>query len=242
MTDPRRPRVLCVVNSRSSGPRRLTQWFEEFGVELVEVFGGDGLPEDLTGFDALVLLGGGLMPNHFDTAPWLHAERKLTMEAILKDIPTLGICLGAQIIADVAGGEVRENYGPKERGSVSIWPTEAGISDPVLKSVGASAPMIENHEDMITKLPQSAVLLASSDAVANQAFVIGKHVRGVQFHPEASAENVANWDEAALQGDGYDIEAVVVEARANDARSTQASHALIAGFAAEIIEQAGVLK
>lgn len=231
-------RVLVIVNSEDSGPRRLAPWLEEAGVEAVLRFGGDGIPETLEGFDGLVLLGGGFMPDSYERAPWLRTERRLAQEAIDEDLPTLGICLGAQLIADVAGGEVLESHGPKERGSTVIRSTAAGLGDPVISGLGESAPMIENHEDMITVLPPNARLLASSDAVENQAFVIGEHVRGVQFHPEASAEHLANWDEAALEGDGYDLGEMLRVAEANDAENTRASRRLIEAFAAEIIERA----
>lgn len=229
-----RPRLLCVVNSAASGPRRLAPWLEEAGIEVIAVLGEEGLPADLSSFDGLVLLGGGLMPNEYDRAPWLHDERRLTLDAIAADLPTLGICLGAQIIADVAGGEVRAKHGPKERGSTHIFLTDAGRNDPVLGGFGDGAPMIENHEDMITRLPESAVLLASSDAIENQAFVIGRHVRGVQFHPEVGAAALEHWDDAALQGEGYDIAALRAAAEAVDDINERASRGLVEAFSVEV--------
>lgn len=232
------PRVLAVVNSASSGPRRLGEWLTAQGIDVVERHGEDGLPETLEGFDGLVLLGGGIMPDDYGKAAWLHDERRLTEQAIELDLPTLGICLGAQVIAAVAGGEVRACFGEKERGSTVIRATPAGRDDPVLSALGVCAPMIENHEDQITRLPAGAVLLASSDAVPNQAFVIGSHVRGVQFHPEASAANLATWDDAALRGEGYDVAALVATAVANDEENTRASRLLIEAFGDEVCARA----
>nr|WP_234037439.1 type 1 glutamine amidotransferase [Leucobacter sp. L43] len=232
------PRVLVVVNSPGSGPRRLADWLADRGVDVVERLGQHGLPRTLEGYHGLVLLGGGLMPDDYEQAPWLGDERHLTEEAIERDVPTLGICLGAQVIADVAGGEVRENFGPKERGSTVIRSTRAGRADAVLSAIGSAAPMIENHRDMITRLPAGATLLASSDAVEHQAFRIGEHVRGVQFHPEASAANLAGWDDAALTGEGYDIGILLAAAQRDDAENTRASHALVDAFAEEILERA----
>lgn len=238
MTGGARPRVLLVRNSRESGPRRLSTWLEEFGIEPVERCGEDGLPETPDGFDGVVLLGGGLMPDDFERAPWLRTERRLAEAVILRDLPTLGICLGAQLIAEVAGGEVRAAFGPKERGSTRIRTTAAGRADPVLASLGASAPMIENHEDMITRLPPGAVLLASSEAVAHQAFRVGEHVRGVQFHPEAGAEHLVGWDDAALREEGLDLAALVGAAVADDHENTSAARDLAAAFAREVRERA----
>ncbi|MCI1748001.1 MAG: type 1 glutamine amidotransferase [Acidipropionibacterium sp.] len=180
------------------------------------------------------MLGGGLMPDEFDRAPWLRGERRLARRAIDEDLPTLGICLGGQLLADVAGGQVRAKTGPKERGATPIRTTAAGAADPVIGKLGAGAPMIENHQDMITELPPAAVLLASSRAVENQAFRIGGHVRGLQFHPEASAEGLAHWDEAALAADGLSRDELVAAARLVDAENTAAARRLVDAFAAEI--------
>lgn len=234
----RSPRVLIVVNSSSSGPRRLAGWLAEADIEIVPIHGADGLPETLNGFDGLVLLGGGLMPDDYELAPWLYAERRLTAEAIERDLPTLGICLGAQLIAQVAGGEVRAKYGPKERGATMIRANDRGRRDALLSACEDGAPMIENHEDMITRLPKDAVLLASSDEVEHQAFVIGAHVRGVQFHPEASASDLANWDDAALRGEGLELAQLIVAAESMHEQNTAASRRLILAFADEVRDHA----
>jgi len=228
-------RVLVVVNSPSSGPRRLATWLSARGVDVVPVVAAEApLPSTLDGFDGLVLLGGGLMPDDDARAPWLRTERALAAEAIAADLPTLGICLGGQLLAHVAGGEVRAKTGPVERGATPIAPTREGRLDAVLSALGEGAPMIENHQDMITRLPAEAVLLASSAAVENQAFRLGRHVRGVQFHPEASAADLARWDDAALQGEGWSLGDLIAAAERVDAHNTAASRRLVDGFADEL--------
>uniref|UniRef100_UPI0028AF1510 type 1 glutamine amidotransferase n=1 Tax=Microbacterium sp. TaxID=51671 RepID=UPI0028AF1510 len=204
------PRVLVIVNSASSGPRRLGTWLREKAIDVDEIVGAEQpLPTSLDGYAGLVMLGGGLMPDDDDRAPWLAAERALAAEAVARDLPTLGICLGGQLLAHVAGGEVAEKTGPIERGATPIRPTAAGRTDAVFAALGDEAPMIENHQDMITRLPPAAVLLASSAAVENQAFRLGARVRGVQFHPEASAADLARWDDAALRGEGRSLPALI---------------------------------
>ncbi|MDQ0725165.1 type 1 glutamine amidotransferase [Microbacterium sp. W4I20] len=231
-------RVLVVVNSVSSGPRRLETWLRERDISVEQVVGAEApLPAALDGFDGLVLLGGGLMPDDDDQAPWLPAERALAAAAIAADLPTLGICLGGQLIAHVGGGEVRAKTGPVERGATPIRPTDAGRQDALFGVLGDGAPMIENHQDMITRLPPDAVLLASSDAVANQAFRLGEHVRGVQFHPEASAADLRQWDDAALRGEGRALPELIAEAERADARNTAASRGLVDAFADEVLER-----
>lgn len=238
----RTPRVLVVVNSPNSGPRRLADWLVEARIEVEPILGAGGLPETLEGFDGLVLLGGGLMPDDDERAPWLPAERRLAAEAIDRDLPTLGICLGAQLIAHVAGGEVRAKHGPTERGATVIRANDRGRQDALLSACVDGAPMIENHEDMITRLPPEAELLASSDEVENQAFVIGTHVRGVQFHPEASAADLANWDDAALRGEGRELAQLIATAESLHEQNTAASRRLILAFAHEVRDHASAAR
>lgn len=232
-------RVLVVVNSASSGPRRLGTWLLDRGIAVDTVIGAEGgFPTALDDHAGLVLLGGGLMPDDDDRAPWLAAERALAAQAIDRDLPTLGICLGAQVLAHVAGGEVKAKTGPVERGATPIRPTRSGREDAVLATLGDGAPMIENHQDMITRLPPRAVLLASSDAIENQAFRLGQHVRGVQFHPEASAGDLARWDDAALRGEERSLAKLIAAAEEVDVRNTEVSRALVDAFADEILDGA----
>ncbi|KRC61386.1 glutamine amidotransferase [Agromyces sp. Root81] len=229
------PKVLVVVNSRPSSLRRMRPWLEDSGLELVVAYGDEGLPERLGSFDGLIMLGGGLMPDDDDRAPWLARERELAAEAIAGDIPTLGVCLGAQILAHVAGGEVRAAYGIPERGATPVFVTEQGGDDPVLSPLGPVAHVIENHEDMITRLPDAAVLLASSEACVNQAFRLGRHVRGVQFHPEAGARDLEKWDDAALAAAGLDKQQLVDAALEYEDESADRCARLATAFAAEVV-------
>lgn len=229
------PRVLVVVNAETSGPRRLGRWLEQEGIGVDAVLGAAGLPGDLTGYDGLVMLGGGLMPDDDDRAPWLAQERVLARQAIDDDLPTLGICLGGQLLAHVAGGEVRAAFGPKERGATLITPSADGADDALIGGMAGAAHMIENHQDMITALPRGAVLLASSQAVANQAFRLGSHVRGLQFHPEVGAEDLTRWTEPTTPSRAdRPVAELVAEARIVDEENTRASRAIVAGFAAEV--------
>lgn len=230
-----RPRVLVVVNAETSGPRRLGTWLEDEGIAVDAVLGAHGLPQNLDGYAGLAMLGGGLMPDDDESAPWLAQERVLAQAAIDADLPTLGICLGGQLLAHVAGGEVRAKFGPKERGATLITPSDAGRVDPLTTALGDGAPMIENHQDMITALPPDAVLLASSAAVPHQAFRLGERVYGVQFHPEVCAEDLARWREPVSPGPGdRPVAELVAEARAVDEQNTRSARAFVAGFAEHV--------
>lgn len=229
------PTVLVVVNSRQSGPRRLEAWWREAGLELDIRFGGDGLPDSLDGYDGLVMLGGGLMPDDYDKAPWLHGERHLAAQAIEADTPTLGICLGGQILADVAGGEVMRDHGTPERGATRILLTGDGTVDPMISAFAPEAFLIENHQDMITGLPPQAVPLAYSADCPHQAFRLGEHVWGLQFHPEVNAAELLKWDDAALADEGLSLAGLVDAALIHDADSEARCSAMAAAFARHVV-------
>jgi GMP synthase-like glutamine amidotransferase len=230
------PTVMVVINSDGSGPRRLGEWLEDEGLQVRVEHGSRGLPERLDGVDGLIMLGGGLMPDDDEAAPWLPSERGLAAQAIDEDLPTLGIFLGGQLLAHVAGGSVAAKTGPVERGATMITPSSEGGEDPVISALGQGAPMIENHEDMITSIPPQAVLLASSEAITNQAFRLGRNVRGVQFHPETGAEHLAKWDDAAMREQGIDLAHLIDEAQEADAANTEAARGMVRAFADQVRE------
>lgn len=231
------PSVLVVVNSPTSGLRRLGTWLHDDGVHVDERLGADGLPDSLQGYDGLVMLGGGLMPDEDVAAPWLPRERQLTLMALEQGIPLLGICLGAQVLAHVTGGTVEASSGEPERGSTAIVPTPEGRNDPLVRGLGEGAPMIENHRDRVTALGETSVLLASSRSCRVQAFRVGPCAWGVQFHPEVCAEDLAAWDEAALATQGFDLEGLIARARAVDGANTAAARRVSQGFARAVVSR-----
>ena len=230
------PRVVIVQNSPGSGPGRLPDWLAEDGIDAVVVAGAD-LPRQLAGgaevVDGLVLLGGSFMPDDDERAPFLLRERELVDEAMTEGIPVFGICLGAQLLAHVAGGEVTANSGETERGSCPIELLPAAGDDPLFAGLTGydELRMIQNHVDSITTLPPGAVHLAMSAACRVQAFRVGAAAWGIQFHPEAGAARLADWDESKLAADGYDRAALVAQAEADAHINTVQARALVSAFA-----------
>ncbi|MFD1825896.1 type 1 glutamine amidotransferase [Mumia zhuanghuii] len=235
----RRPEVLVVQNSPTSGGGRLPDWLEAEGVSPNRIAGEDLAPT-LTGVDGIVLLGGGFMPDDDERSPWLAQERRLVVQALQAEVPLLGICLGAQLLAICAGGEVTEKSGETERGSCGVTLLPAAADDAMFAELAAYGElrMIQNHEDSVTALPPGADLLATSDECRVEAFRVGMSAWGVQFHPEVGAERLRSWDEAALQADGYDRAALIAGAEADASRNEEQSRALIAAFARVVHESA----
>ncbi|WP_408931901.1 type 1 glutamine amidotransferase [Corynebacterium sp. YSMAA1_1_D6] len=137
--------------------------------------------------DRIIVLGGRM--NAID-GDWLEELRQLLIEAVSQGVPVLGICLGHQILATAFGGDVSLNSGVED-GPFKIELTEEGLGDPMFSGINGEFVAAESHYDSVTKIPEDAVLLASSEK-AIQAFRIGSAI-GVQFHPEASPKTMAFW-------------------------------------------------
>jgi GMP synthase (glutamine-hydrolysing) len=237
-----RPRVLVVQHSERSGPGRLLDWLAEEGIDAVLVEGPD-LPEHLAegsaAVDGLVLLGGGYLPFDDERAPFLPRERALVSEAVTATVPVLGICLGAQMLAYVSGGEVTAKSGETERGSCPVDLLSAATDDPLFAGLTGynELRMIQNHQDSITTLPPGAVHLATSEECRVQAFRVGPAAWGVQFHPETAAARLADWDESKLAAEGFDRAALLARATADEPVNTVQARALVGAFA-DVVREA----
>lgn len=208
-------RVLVVEHQENAGLGLLTSSLVEGGAEL-DIVGPDvgrAVPESLVGYDALIVLGGAMGPMEDDTSPWLPATRHLLSSGIEQQIPTLGICLGAQLMVSATGGHVRTMPDGPEIGLHSVEFSGAAAGDPLFGALSeTSVPVVQWHYLEAERLPEGAELLASSDACANQAFRVGPAAWGVQFHPEALGRTAEAWveeDEDSLSELGLAGDAVI---------------------------------
>lgn len=159
---------------------------------LIAFHDGAHLPA-ATELSALVILGG--RQNAYD--PSLAPVGALLREATAAGVPTLGVCLGAQLLATSHGGrvEVGAPAGP-ERGIITLRTRPGAEEDPVLGAVvgalGREFHAVSMHDDAVTDLPENAEWLASSQQYPYQAFRVGSAL-GVQFHPEVDARTYGEW-------------------------------------------------
>jgi GMP synthase (glutamine-hydrolysing) len=198
--------LLVVQNAAEDPPARLGRWLTDAGVELDvrEMFAGAALPSDLTGHSGLLVLGGGMGAHDDDVAPWLPAVRELLRRAVRDEVPTLGICLGAQLLAVALGGEVVVGrYGP-ELGAQLVAKRAASATDALFRELPITPDVIQWHFDVISRLPPGAVLLATSPVYEVQAFRAGRVCWAVQPHIETSPEIVRDW--AASDRDRVDVD------------------------------------
>lgn len=137
--------------------------------------------------DALVVMGGPMGVHDEDAYPWLTPEKQLIASAIRRGIPVLGVCLGAQLIADVLGATVTKNE-HEEIGWFPVQRTE-NLTDQRIKNLPASFHALHWHGDTFA-IPAAATNFISSAGCAHQAFVYGDNVLALQFHLEMLPSHV----------------------------------------------------
>lgn len=196
-------RILSLEHVAHEGPGRIASWAALRGHDLRSVSAaGDTLPP-ADSVEMLVIMGGPMNIYQHRDHPWLAEEKRFIAEATACGIPVLGICLGAQLLADVLGGKVLQNP-VHELGWMPVR---------FLNRTGAFAAFPDSlcvmhwHGDTFT-LPTGAVLAATNEACDHQAFIWQDRVVGLQFHPEldpaavralALAGHVYAWDGPFVQ-------------------------------------------
>jgi GMP synthase-like glutamine amidotransferase len=206
---PRPLRVIALIHGPSRG-LVVDHVLQRFGVlsSEVRVDRGEEVP-DLRDFDAVIFGGGEYGPSQFE-APIFQAERQRIMEALDADVPILGICLGNQLLAYWLGGEVTE--GRWEIGWLPVTINEAGQADPLLAGLGETILAFLWHGDQVTRLPEGAELLASSERCPVQAYHLhGRRVWGTQFNPQYDPQIAEDIIRKAtyLSQYGYNLEEMV---------------------------------
>ncbi|MFD6752368.1 type 1 glutamine amidotransferase [Micromonospora gifhornensis] len=209
--------ALVIENDPTDDARRLGEWLTEAGLELsvVRPHAGDELPADLAGYAALVVLGGDQQAyptsDGSPSAAWFPDVEALLRKAVRHRLPTLGICLGAQLLATAHAGTVERSAAGPEVGPAVVGRRDAAENDPLFRYVPLIPDVLQWHADEITELPVGATLLAASTRYPNQAFRLGDRAWGLQFHIECDTAMIADWatDSALLAELGYDPDLVV---------------------------------
>lgn len=212
------PSVLVIEPDASDPIGPLGDWLTEAGLhlEVHRPYAGQSLPQDLTGYDGLIVLGGAQSANDPpDATPWMSDVRRLLRDGLARSVPLLGICLGGQLLAQEAGGSVRVGSEGPEIGALLVGKRDAAFEDPIFAHLPITPLVIQWHHDEIDCLPPCAVLLANSVSYPHQAFRVGTCAWGLQFHVETTPELITTWAEhdiAGLVGAGLDRQGVIAEA------------------------------
>lgn len=208
-------------------------WLRESGVEpvIVRAWAGESLrPEPAT--DALVVLGGSMNAEDDAAAPWLPAVRDLLRAAVAARTPTLGICMGHQLLGVALGGRSGPNPHGKAVGVYPIGFTDA--ADPLLDALPREAVGVQWNDDVVAPMPDDAVVLAADTDGQVQAARFGPAAWGVQWHPEVDVDILRGWaaeEPDTLVAAGIDAEARLSDVRAASSALATSGRALAHAFA-----------
>jgi GMP synthase (glutamine-hydrolysing) len=191
-------RVLAIVNQRDAGPGVFEQAVAGGGHELVRWVPADEAPPTER-FHAVMTFGGAMNVDEEYGHPWLAAEKAFLRDELERGTPVLGVCLGAQLLAEVAGAEARRASEP-EIGWYEVQRQDG--DDPVMGPLPERFSAFGWHSYECT-LPPGAVALARSP-VCLQAFRVGERAWGIQFHAEVDQPTLEGW----LDGYRVDPDAV----------------------------------
>ena len=177
-----------------------TRYLAELGLntQLVCPFEGDSMPQMDDSISGVVIYGGAQNVTELDKFPFLREEMDWIDGALKEEVPMLGICLGAQLMAHQLGAKVDFHPdGHCEFGYYEIHPTESaeGFMTSPMRVTQAHF----QHFD----LPSDTTLLATGDKFPNQAFRHGSNAYGIQFHPEVSVEIFNRWQDAEWSDEFY---------------------------------------
>ena len=159
-------------------------------VNVLELHRGDAFPGDVSGFDGLIVMGGRMHAFDDDEHAFLATEAEFIRNVADADVPVLGICLGAQLLARALGADVVAGGAPEE-GWIDVRLTEEGRHDPLFAGLPETFVACANHGDML-EVPAEATLLAGSSTCPHQV-IRYRNAYGLQVHVETDADVLEGW-------------------------------------------------
>jgi GMP synthase (glutamine-hydrolysing) len=226
-------RVLAVVHHSNAAAGVFAEPALAAGHELVEWRPDEEPPPSHDRFGAVIVFGGSMNVDEEDEHPWLRDEKRHLGELLERGTPMLGICLGSQLVAEAAGGEVRRAPRP-EIGWHEIELTPEGEADELLGVMPERFESFQYHH-YEWLLPPGGVTLARS-ALALQAFRLGERpVWGLQFHPEVTEPDLGSWlddwqSDPGAVATGLDPEAIRAESAGKITQWNDAGRAISERF------------
>ena len=185
--------ILIIKQVEQEGPGLIETFFAAngWGLRTVELSHGEKLPSDFDETGALVVLGGPMNVYEETQYPFLKEEELLIRKALIEEVPVLGICLGAQLLAKTCGARVQKAP-HKEIGWYKVEKTGDGKKDALFTTGPDRIQVFQWHEDTFD-VPEGAILLAVGKDCKNQAFRVGQNAYGLQFHIEVTEDMIRRW-------------------------------------------------
>jgi GMP synthase-like glutamine amidotransferase len=204
-------RVLSIVHQRDAGSGTFAEAAEQRGDELVEWVPARGPAPDPGGFGAVLVFGGGMHVDHEAGHPWLRGEKELLRRFLAAGTPVLGVCLGAQLVAEAGGGAAGRLAAGPEIGWKAVELLPGAERDPLTAALPIRFDSFQWHSYEVLP-PPGAVPLARSAACLQAFRLDSAPAWGIQFHAEVTAETVASWARDYAQDE--DARAVHLDPRA----------------------------
>jgi GMP synthase-like glutamine amidotransferase len=181
---------------KTEGPGYFATFLEHHGIpwQIVRIDAGEAVPTDASAFSGLAFMGGPMSVN--DDLPWIAPVLALIRDSVATGVPSLGHCLGGQLMAKALGGTVAQNP-LKEIGWGDVTPAASAEARHWFGHAGASFQSFHWHGETFT-IPPGAQHLLSSAHCANQAFALGPHL-GMQCHVEMMPEMIDSWCESGAR-------------------------------------------
>ncbi len=179
--------IVCIQHVPFETPGYILEWAksQKKEVAIVHMYQNQQFP-DHDSFDMLVIMGGPMSVHDEKEYKWLVAEKRYIWDVINKGRSVLGICLGAQLIADVSGAKVYKNH-TKEIGWYEVQ--KVSSENPIARLLPDKFMAFHWHGETF-EIPQGAVRIATTTTCANQAFAIDDRIVGLQFHLEITSQGV----------------------------------------------------
>jgi GMP synthase-like glutamine amidotransferase len=180
-------RVLSVVHELDAG----AGVFALPDHDLVTWLPSSGSPPDNPSFDAIMIFGGSMHIDQSDGHPWLTPEKDFLRDHLESGTPILGVCLGSQMLAEVAGARPYRMPEP-EIGWYEVEITDAGAADPLIGPLAPASELFTWHH-YAAPLPPGGVELARTPGSVQAFRIEGKPAWGLQFHAEVTRDNLFGW-------------------------------------------------
>jgi GMP synthase (glutamine-hydrolysing) len=228
-------KILVVQPELDDPPHLFGQWLTEAGatLEVCHPYAGDEVPT-LDGYAGLLVMGGAPSANDDELLEWMGPVKDLIRDAVAEGVPSLGICLGHQLMGAALGGRVTPNPRGQQVGLLPVGWTEAAHQDRLFSGLATPRLGVQWNNDLVVEAPAGAVVLAQTPEHEIQVARYGPSAWGVHLHPEVDETVVGTWvtdsERTELSDRGLDADQLLRDIKEARAELDRAWAPLAAGF------------